>query len=148
MRSKRWVNMYGSSTYETTDWLTEPKEQIGLSTEDGNPPVYEGMWFNENTKKGDIIGYEEKTQYQYRDFVRKFVWTEWSDWGQENDFAASLLITSEDHEVKNRTLFRYRKRSKTGIYIKKGEWSEYSEEKVEPTDTREVREITVYRYLQ
>ncbi|MCR4599312.1 MAG: hypothetical protein K5678_09805 [Acetatifactor sp.] len=101
--------------------------------------VYEG-----DKTKQEVVGYNKKTQYSYRDYQTStsYSWGDWTGWG------TTAVSASDDREVNTRTMYRTRPRSVTYTYTysKWGDWTGFSDSQVGQSRTREVRTKTLYRY--
>lgn len=133
----------GTPQYEETGWMESPKAVIGTSGASGNPPIYDGNWYNQQTKQ-EIVGYNQKTQYMYRDLQTSYS-ESWSAW---SDYSTNVVSASDTREVQTKYYYRYATRtlSYTYTYSKWGNWSAYSDSTVSSSTTREVRTKQLYRY--
>ena len=125
---------------ETSEWMDSPL------TYQNDTVGYGDHWFGEETQTV-TVGYETKTQYNYRDIWYTYYFYRWTDW---IDSGTTQVTGSDTREVQSETYYRYRNRAVTTIYTYSqwSGWSAYSDNPVSGSSTTEVQTKTLYRYKE
>lgn len=107
---------------------------------------YGDHWFNEETNVV-TLGYEQKTQYSYRDRLpyQFYKWTEWTE------YSSTPVSASGTREVRTKQYYHYQSRtvSQQYTYEKWSDWSGFSDNVVSAQAGKtEVKTRTMYRYKE
>lgn len=121
-------------------------------------------WSEKAANKSDTTDVESRTVYAYKDRSKTVTyhysrWTDWSswsdsdvseseDWSSWGDSAANEW--SKTRNVRTQTVYQYRDKQDivTYYFYQWGAWSDWRDERLEKTDSREVRTGTLYRYCE
>lgn len=132
---------------EPSGWLDEKKNWYDSDKGFGDGSYgYNSHWFNEQTRTV-TIGYEQKTQYRYRDRqpYQFYKWTGWSG------YSATQVSATGTREVQIKQYYHYQSRT-IGFqytYEKWSDWSGYSDNAVSAQPGKiEVQTKTLYRYKE
>ena len=89
---------------------------------------------------------EEENFYQYRTRKPIYEYWKWENWTRTE----TLLTQTENRNVRSEVIYKYRDKQDvyTYYYYKWGSWSDWRDEKVDASSTREVEPRTLYRYKQ
>ena len=144
MNSNGYKHYYGYTEYppEPSGWLDAPKAKDA----DFNRYGYGDHWFNQQTQI-ITIGYEQKTQYSYRDRLpyQFYRWTGWSA------YSPTQVSASGTREVQTKQYYHYQSRTigYQYTYEKWSDWSGYSDNAVNAQPNQvEVKTKTLYRYKE
>ena len=103
-----WGGVY-CQYYIVSDWMDEPLKVVNTqySEQVGGYFNNYGSWYNETTRVVETGAESVKTQYRYREMESIEVWSEWSAYSDEK------IAEGDDVEVREKTLYRYKKKNKT-----------------------------------
>ena len=82
----------GKLSYKETQY----SNQVG-----GYFDIFEGPWYNEQSRQVASGGYNE---YRYRDAIYTYYYYKWSDW---SDWSTAVKTADDNTEVQTRTVYRY-----------------------------------------
>ena len=142
-KNNSYKNYYGySERTESSGWLDAPKAKDA----DFDRYGYGDHWFNQQTQI-ITIGYEQKTQYSYRD-RQPYQFYRWTGWSA---YSPTQVSASGTREVQTKQYYHYQSRTigYQYTYEKWSDWSGYSDNAVNAQPNQvEVKTKTLYRYKE
>lgn len=146
--SDMWAKYNANSGKRDLEAHIEPSGWLDTQKTYQNGTVgYGDHWFNEVSQQV-VTGYEQKTQWRYRDIWYTYYFERWTEWSQ---LSTEEVTGSATREVNKIHKWRYRNRTKTTYYTysKWSDWTECGTESRGNSDTVQSRvKKTQYRYRE